>query len=75
MLWVTSPRPLPAQVPAQVLAQIPAQVAAPASEPELRPEVVRALVGANIDVLRVDRAVAQLESIFMRLTQAKDMPS
>jgi ABC-2 type transport system ATP-binding protein len=37
--------------------------------PDLRPAVVRALVGANVDVLRVDRAASQLESIFMQLTQ------
>ena len=41
------------------------RVQAPA---ELRPAVVRALVGANVDVLRVDRAASQLESIFMQLT-------
>jgi gliding motility-associated transport system ATP-binding protein len=38
---------------------------------ELRPQVVRALVGANVDVLRVDRAASQLESIFMQLTQTR----
>lgn len=38
------------------------------ARPELRPAVVRALVGANVDVLRVDRAASQLESIFMQLT-------
>ncbi|MCA1663014.1 MAG: ABC transporter ATP-binding protein, partial [Myxococcales bacterium] len=36
--------------------------------PELRPALVRALVGANVDVLRVDRAASQLESIFTELT-------
>ncbi len=36
---------------------------------ELRPALVRALVNAQIDVLRVDRAAGQLESIFMKLTQ------
>jgi ABC-2 type transport system ATP-binding protein len=36
---------------------------------ELRPAVVRALVAANVDVLRVDRAASQLESIFLQLTQ------
>jgi ABC-2 type transport system ATP-binding protein len=36
--------------------------------PELRPAVVRALVNASIDVLRVDRAASQLESVFMQLT-------
>ncbi|MDB4971457.1 MAG: transporter ATP-binding protein [Myxococcales bacterium] len=38
---------------------------------ELRPEVVRALVNANVDVLRVDKAASQLESIFMQLTQTR----
>jgi ABC-2 type transport system ATP-binding protein len=38
---------------------------------DLRPKVVRALVAANVDVLRVDRAASQLESIFMQLTQGK----
>jgi len=45
------------------------RVQAPA---ELRPAVVRALVGANVDVLRVDRAASQLESIFMQLTQTRN---
>jgi ABC-2 type transport system ATP-binding protein len=39
--------------------------------PELRPAIVRALVAANVDVLRVDRAASQLESIFMQLTQTR----
>jgi ABC-2 type transport system ATP-binding protein len=38
----------------------------------LRPDVVRALVAANVDVLRVDKAASQLESIFLKLTQARD---
>jgi ABC-2 type transport system ATP-binding protein len=38
------------------------------ASPDLRPKVVRALVGANVDVLRIDRAASQLESIFMQLT-------
>jgi ABC-2 type transport system ATP-binding protein len=41
------------------------------ASPELRPKIVRALVGANIDVLRIDRAASQLETIFMQLTQGK----
>jgi ABC-2 type transport system ATP-binding protein len=36
--------------------------------PELRPAIVRALVAANVDVLRVDRAASQLETIFTELT-------
>jgi gliding motility-associated transport system ATP-binding protein len=37
--------------------------------PELRPKVVRALVQNGIDLLRIDRGAAGLESIFVRLTQ------
>jgi len=39
--------------------------------PELRPKVVRALVQNGIDVLRIDRGAARLESIFLKLTQDK----
>jgi ABC-2 type transport system ATP-binding protein len=41
--------------------------------PELRPKVVRALVQNGIDVLRIDRGAARLESIFLKLT--KDKPA
>ena len=37
--------------------------------PDLRPKVVRALVQNGIDVLRVDRGAARLESIFLKLTK------
>jgi ABC-2 type transport system ATP-binding protein len=37
--------------------------------PELRPAIVRALVQAGVDVLRIDRGAAQLESIFLQLTK------
>jgi len=37
--------------------------------PELRPRVVRALVENGVDVLRVDRGSARLESIFIQLTK------
>jgi ABC-2 type transport system ATP-binding protein len=37
--------------------------------PDLRPKVVRALVQNGIDVMRVDRGAARLESIFLKLTQ------
>jgi ABC-2 type transport system ATP-binding protein len=40
-------------------------VAAPAS---LRPQIVRALVAADVDVLRVDRQTLHLESVFLKLT-------
>lgn len=39
---------------------------------ELRPAVVRALVVAEIGVLRVDRAAARLENIFLKLTHDKE---
>ncbi|HZH04273.1 MAG TPA: ABC transporter ATP-binding protein [Myxococcaceae bacterium] len=38
---------------------------------DLRPELVRALVRANLDVLRVDRSVEKLESIFLKLTHGQ----
>jgi ABC-2 type transport system ATP-binding protein len=39
--------------------------------PSLVPQLVRALVGANVDVMRVGRGSAQLESIFLKLTQGQ----
>ena len=39
--------------------------------PDLRPKVVRALVHNGIDVLRIDRGAARLESIFLKLTKDK----
>jgi ABC-2 type transport system ATP-binding protein len=39
---------------------------------ELRPQLVRALVNANVDVLRVDRGASQLESIFEQLTKTRN---
>jgi ABC-2 type transport system ATP-binding protein len=42
------------------------------ASPDLRPRVVRALVENGVDVLRVDRGAARLESIFLQLT--KDRP-
>ena len=36
----------------------------------LRPQIVRALVAANIDLQRIDYGAPELESIFLRLTQA-----
>jgi ABC-2 type transport system ATP-binding protein len=38
--------------------------------PELRPKIARALVQAGVDLLRIDRGAAQLESIFLQLTKA-----
>jgi len=42
--------------------------------PDLRPKVARALVQNGIDLLRIDRGAARLESIFLKLTQDKDSP-
>jgi ABC-2 type transport system ATP-binding protein len=42
--------------------------------PELRPKVARALVGNGIDLLRIDRGAARLESIFLRLTKGPETP-
>ncbi len=36
--------------------------------PALRPQLVRALVAANVDLLRIDQAQGRLENIFMKLT-------
>ena len=36
--------------------------------PDLRPQVARALVQGGIDLLRIDRGAARLESIFLKLT-------
>jgi ABC-2 type transport system ATP-binding protein len=40
--------------------------------PELRPEIARALVTANLDLLRMDRVSERLESIFLKLTSGKE---
>jgi ABC-2 type transport system ATP-binding protein len=37
--------------------------------PDLRPRVVRALVENGVDVLRIDRGAARLESLFIQLTK------
>ncbi len=39
---------------------------------EVRPAVVKALVNANLNVLRVDKAAARLENIFLKLTHGKE---
>jgi len=41
--------------------------------PDLRPHLVRAIVGGGVDLLRIDRGAARLESIFLQLT--KDRPT
>jgi ABC-2 type transport system ATP-binding protein len=42
------------------------------AEGELRPAIVRALVSAGLEVLRVDRASTRLENIFLKLTHGKE---
>jgi ABC-2 type transport system ATP-binding protein len=42
--------------------------------PDLRPKVARALVGNGIDLLRIDKGAARLESIFLRLTKGPETP-
>ncbi|MFZ5468832.1 MAG: ABC transporter ATP-binding protein [Myxococcota bacterium] len=39
------------------------------ASPDLRPLLVRALVAADVDVLRIDRKAEELEDIFLKLTQ------
>lgn len=41
-------------------------------EGELRPELVKALVASGVNVLRVDKAAARLENIFLKLTHGKE---
>ena len=36
---------------------------------DLRPKIARALVNGGLDLLRIDRGAAQLESIFLQLTR------
>ncbi len=38
---------------------------------EVRPQIARAVVGANLDLLRIDRGGGKLESIFLKLTHGK----
>ncbi len=40
--------------------------------PDLRPKVARALCGNGIDLLRIDRGAARLESIFLKLTKTPE---
>jgi ABC-2 type transport system ATP-binding protein len=39
--------------------------------PDLRPRLARALVQNGVDLLRIDRGAARLESIFLQLTKDK----
>ncbi|HVU52749.1 MAG TPA: ABC transporter ATP-binding protein [Polyangia bacterium] len=43
-----------------------------AAGPDLRPRLARALVQNGVDLLRIDRGAARLESIFLQLTKDKD---
>ncbi|HLL56065.1 MAG TPA: ABC transporter ATP-binding protein [Myxococcaceae bacterium] len=38
---------------------------------DLRPQIARAVVSANLDLLRIDRGGGKLESIFLKLTHGK----
>lgn len=42
------------------------------AESDVRPQLTRALVQANLDVLKVDKGKSQLENIFMQLTHGKE---
>jgi len=42
---------------------------------DLRPQVARALVGADLDLLRIDRGASKLENIFLTLTHGKEQAS
>ncbi|MEW5740230.1 MAG: ABC transporter ATP-binding protein [Myxococcota bacterium] len=42
------------------------------TDAEVRPALVKALVNAGVDVLRVDRAASRLEHIFLKLTHGKE---
>jgi ABC-2 type transport system ATP-binding protein len=42
-------------------------------DPVLRPQLVRALVAANIDLLRLDETQGKLENIFMKLTTTPEV--
>jgi ABC-2 type transport system ATP-binding protein len=43
--------------------------------PELRPRLARALIQNGIDLLRIDRGAARLESIFLQLTKSGGAPA
>jgi ABC-2 type transport system ATP-binding protein len=56
---------------ARLVREVPgAALLAVDAAPELRPALVRALVAAQVDVLRIDRS-AHLESTFLKLTQGQ----
>jgi ABC-2 type transport system ATP-binding protein len=43
--------------------------------PELRPQVARAVMGADLELLRLDANAGQLESLFLRLTHGQEVRS
>ncbi|WNG42408.1 ABC transporter ATP-binding protein [Archangium violaceum] len=57
----------PVRVTGEAEGVVTLRVDAPA---DLRPRVARAVVGAGLELLRLDRGVEKLESLFLRLTQA-----
>ncbi|RKH50529.1 ABC transporter ATP-binding protein [Corallococcus llansteffanensis] len=44
-----------------------------AASPDLRPQVARAVVGAGLELLRLDASEGQLEALFLRLTQGQEV--
>ncbi|QRK08762.1 ABC transporter ATP-binding protein [Archangium violaceum] len=57
----------PVRVMGEAEGVVTLRVEAPA---DLRPKVARAVVDAGLELLRLDRGVEKLESLFLRLTQA-----
>ena len=56
----------------EIVRQGPHSILRVAGDPALRPQVVRALVAAGVDLLRIDQSASQLESIFLQLTHSKE---
>jgi ABC-2 type transport system ATP-binding protein len=56
----------PVRVTGEAEGVVTLRVEAPA---ELRPRVAQAVVGAGLELLRLDRGAEKLESLFLRLTQ------
>ncbi|NOK35090.1 ABC transporter ATP-binding protein, partial [Corallococcus exercitus] len=44
-----------------------------AAAPDLRPQVARAVVGADLELLRLDANEGQLEALFLRLTHGQEV--
>jgi ABC-2 type transport system ATP-binding protein len=43
------------------------------ASPDQRPRVARAVVGAGLELLRLDQGAGQLENIFLRLTHGQEV--